>query len=310
MRNNPVIIAAMKRVPDSPLSLLRSFRRPTPGSGSKRREYTIDELARESGSTVRNIRAYQDRGLLPAPEKRGRTGIYTDVHLARLRIISRLLDRGFTIANIKDLLAAWEEGRDLNDVLGLEVVVTKPWNEEAPAYVDYEDLIEWFGEQLTPEVLSKAASLGYIYPESNRLRVPSPRILNAGRELAAGGIPLDALLDQVNEVRSRVEEIADGFVRLVVTHLIDMKYGDQSLPPSEETGRLADFIKRVRPIADMVVSAELARILDQKINSTVVDRLARVLEQTNAGATKDQSGRNVTNPAASILSERADRRDE
>lgn len=288
----------MKRVPDSPLSLLRSFRRPV-APGNRRREFTIDELARESGSTVRNIRAYQDRGLLPAPEKRGRTGIYTDVHLARLRIISRLLDRGFTIANIKDLLAAWEEGRDLNDVLGLEVVVTKPWNEEAPAYVDYEDLIEWFGEQLTPEVLTKAAALGYLHPEANRLRVPSPRILNAGRELAAGGIPLEALLDQVNDVRGRVEEIADGFVRLVVTHLIDMKYGDQSLPPGAETGRLAEFIKRVRPIADMVVSAELARILDQKINTAVVDRLARVLGQSAAATGEDETAADAAQPAES-----------
>lgn len=273
----PVIIAAMKRLSDSPLSLLRSFRRPIPDSDASQREFTIDELARESGATVRNIRAYQDRGLLPAPEKRGRTGIYTDVHLARLNIISRLLERGFTIANIKDLLAAWEEGRDLNDVLGLEVVVTKPWEEEAPSYVDYEDLIEWFGEQLTPEAMTKAAALGYLYPEANRLRVPSPRILNAGRELAAAGIPLEALLDEVHKVRGQVEEIADGFVRLVVTHLIDLKYGDKSLPPGEETGRLADFIKRVRPIADMVVSAELARILDQKINSTVLDRLSVIL---------------------------------
>lgn len=41
-----------------------------------RSEYTVDELARVSDTTVRNIRAYQDRGLLAPPEKRGRVGIY------------------------------------------------------------------------------------------------------------------------------------------------------------------------------------------------------------------------------------------
>jgi len=67
-------------------------------------EFSIDALARETGSTVRNIRAYQDRGLLPPPERRGRKGIYNDAHLSRLRIINRLLERGYTLANISELI--------------------------------------------------------------------------------------------------------------------------------------------------------------------------------------------------------------
>ena len=37
-------------------------------------EMTIDALARETGMTVRNIRAHQSRGLLPPPQVRARTG--------------------------------------------------------------------------------------------------------------------------------------------------------------------------------------------------------------------------------------------
>ena len=40
-------------------------------------EYRIDELARLAGATVRNIRVYQDRGLLAPPRRDGRVGIYT-----------------------------------------------------------------------------------------------------------------------------------------------------------------------------------------------------------------------------------------
>ncbi len=264
-----------------PLSMLRQLGKrvlPSDRKPSGAHEYTIDELAREAATTVRNVRAYQDRGLLPPPEKRGRTGIYSDVHLARLRIISKLLERGYTIANIKDLLAAWEQGRDLNDILGLEVAVTSPWAEEAASYLDYEDLLAWFGNQITPDVLQKIIALDYARPEGDRLRVPSPRILNAGRELVDAGIPLEALLDEVNSVRGQVDMIADGFVRLVVTHLIDAKYGDKGLPEGEDVANLAEFITRVRPIADMVVSAELARILDKAINKVLMDRLANVLE--------------------------------
>ena len=41
---------------------------------------TIDELARETGMTVRNIRAHQSRGLLPPPVVRARTGYYGPEH--------------------------------------------------------------------------------------------------------------------------------------------------------------------------------------------------------------------------------------
>lgn len=273
----------MKPTQLTPSAILQSLRKYTrqsadaPVETSGHKEFTIDALAREASTTVRNVRAYQDRGLLPPPEKRGRTGIYSDVHLARLKIIGQLLNRGFTLANIRDLLTAWEQGRDLNDILGLEVVVTSPWSDEAPSYMSYEELLESFGDQLTQDVLLKAVNLGYMMPEGDRLRVPSPRILNAGRELVEAGIPLDALLDEVNSVRTEVDRIADGFVRLVVTHLVDAKYGDKDLPRGEDIAKLAHFIQRVRPIADMVVSAELARILDKSINKILVDRLANVL---------------------------------
>ena len=95
-------------------------------------EFSIDALARETGSTVRNIRAYQDRGLLPPPERRGRKGIYNDAHLSRLRIINRLLERGYTLANISELIESWERGNDIGRLLGLETAVASPWTDEVP----------------------------------------------------------------------------------------------------------------------------------------------------------------------------------
>ena len=243
--------------------------------------YTIDELARASGRTVRNIRAYQDRGLLPPPQKRGRTGYYSDVHMARLKIIGQLLDRGFTIANIKDLLSAWERGRELDEILGLELALSSPWNNEAPDYISHHEVLADFGEQMTPALMEKARSLGYLVPEGDRLRVPSPRIYNAAKELAAAGIPLDALMNEVNHVRTQVEHIARGFMRLFVTHLIDNRYGPGELPRGEDISSLTQFLRRIRPLADMVVSAELANILDSTFNDLIVERLGHAISQSD-----------------------------
>src|SRR6478735_4790641 len=91
-------------------------------------EYRIDDLARAAGTTTRNVRGYQDRGLLPRPTRRGRIAIYTDSHLARLKVINNLLLRGFTIRHIGDFLHGISHGADLADVLGLREVVTEPWS--------------------------------------------------------------------------------------------------------------------------------------------------------------------------------------
>jgi DNA-binding transcriptional MerR regulator len=41
-------------------------------------EYRVAEVARLAGMTVRNVRVYQDRGLLPPPRRQGRIGLYSD----------------------------------------------------------------------------------------------------------------------------------------------------------------------------------------------------------------------------------------
>jgi len=47
------------------------------GGASAAREYRIAELAREAGITVRTLRYYRERKLLPAPRREGRIGWYS-----------------------------------------------------------------------------------------------------------------------------------------------------------------------------------------------------------------------------------------
>ncbi len=50
-------------------------------------DLTVDELARVTGTTVRNVRSLQSRGLLPPPDIRARTGYYGQEHVARVNMI-------------------------------------------------------------------------------------------------------------------------------------------------------------------------------------------------------------------------------
>ena len=236
------------------------------------KEFTIDELARASDTTVRNIRAYQDRGLLPPPELRGRKGYYFTSHLARLRVIAGLLDRGYSLNSIKDLIDALENGIDLRHLMGLESAMTSPWTDEEPQLVPMTELIKMFGAYLTPEALARAADLDLMRPEGTMVQVRSMRTLRAGAELVATGIPLEELLDIVRMLRGNVERVANELVRLVGDHVLS-NYETEDLPPKEEFPKLADLVWRLRPLAEMAVHAELARAMENAASRFLSDRL-------------------------------------
>ena len=99
---------------------------------------TIDELARETGMTVRNIRAHQSRGLLPPPQVRARTGYYGPDHVARLRLIQELQGNGYNLAAIKDLLD--RSGGSAEQILGFTQTLLAPQDAEQPEVVDLREL--------------------------------------------------------------------------------------------------------------------------------------------------------------------------
>jgi DNA-binding transcriptional MerR regulator len=248
----------------------------------ERQEYTVDELARTADTTVRNVRAYQDRGLLPPPERRGRAGVYTEAHLARLRLIGQLLKRGYTLGNIAELISAWERGQDLRELLGLESALTMPWSEELPAYFTMEELLTMFGRNLPPDevarAIRKAVELDVLQPEGLRFRAPRPQFIYAGEQLVAMGIPLTELLDIVRMLRGNVERVANELVQLVVKYVFD-PYMKGQLPPAAEVPRLADTVWRLRPLADMAVNAEVARAMEGAVNKYLGEVMAHIMEQ-------------------------------
>lgn len=246
-------------------------------------EYRIDELARAAGTTVRNVRVYQDRGLLPPPRREGRVGLYSDAHLGRLRLIGQLLERGYTFAHIAELVATWQEGRDISQLLGLEQAMTGPWSDEIPDYATLEQLLALFGEQAaSPEFVERAVALGIVQPEGDgRFRVPSPRLLHAGAELVAAGMPLSAVLDVAEDLQRHIAEIARHFVAGVTEHVL--RAGDPAwMPEDEDIPRLAEVLRRLRPLAQMAVDAQLARAMEHEVRASLGEHLEAILGHRRA----------------------------
>ncbi|MFE9258482.1 MerR family transcriptional regulator [Streptomyces sp. NPDC006879] len=228
-------------------------------------EYRIEDLAHHSGATVRTIRAYQDRGLLPRPERRGRSNVYRDTHLARLRQIADLLDRGYTLASIKELLEAWDAGRGLGGVLGLVAEVHGPWSDEEAVRVSRSELDERFGGDPDDAAVEEACALGVLEPVpgfEDEFLVPSPQQLAVAAELYAAGVPLPAITGHLRELRTQVEHIATRFLEFT-TEYVFARYLGQRPPTDADAGEAAALVRRLRPLAQQTVDAELARAMQQ-----------------------------------------------
>jgi DNA-binding transcriptional MerR regulator len=241
-------------------------------------EHRIEDLARLAGTTVRNVRAYQERGLLPPPRREGRIGWYGDDHLARLRVIGALLERGYAIANIAEMLGAWERGSDLRALLGFEGAITSPFVDEAPASIEPNEMAELFGSA-DMLAFARAVEIGLVEVDGAKLRVPSMRTLRAGAELHRAGMPLVALLDELARLNADMDRIASRLVDLVVVHVIGEHQG---APPAKKLAPLTEVVRRIRPLAEIIVSTQLGRALDRHIRARLGDRIGRLLQRKRA----------------------------
>ncbi|MFF3174235.1 MerR family transcriptional regulator [Streptomyces sp. NPDC057900] len=236
---------------------------PEPSAGRRAAEYRIEDLAHASGATVRTIRAYQDRGLLPTPERRGRANVYRDTHLARLRQIADLLDRGYTLASIKELLEAWDTGRGLGGVLGLVAEVHGPWTDERADRITRAELDVRFGGAQDEQAVAEAVDLGVlerIPGRDDEFLVPSPQELSVAVELHAAGVPLSAISGHLRELRGQVEQIASRFLEFTTEHVFARYLGHR--PPTDaDAAEAASLVRRLRPLAQQTVDAELARAM-------------------------------------------------
>ncbi|WP_369260575.1 MerR family transcriptional regulator [Streptomyces sp. R35] len=225
--------------------------------------YRIEDLAHHSGATVRTIRAYQDRGLLPRPERRGRANVYADAHLARLRQIAGLLDRGYTLASIKELLEAWDTGRGLGGILGLVAEVDGPWTDEEAVRISRAELDERFGGSPDDAAVADAVALGVLEPvpgDGDSFLVPSPQELAVAVELSAAGVPLSAISGHLRELRGQVEHIASRFLEFTTEHVFARYLGEHQ-PTDADAAEAASLVRRLRPLAQQTVDAELARAM-------------------------------------------------
>ena len=250
-----------------------------PYGSSMSGEYRIEELARIAGTTTRNIRVYRDRGLVPPPMRVGRIALYNDTHLTRLRLITSMLDRGYTLAHVHEMLSAWEEGKDLGDVLGLETALVGTWAAEKPETRRLADVQRLIDDEAA---FTRLVDLHLIKVEGDRATLLRPKLIDAFNEIRGYGIDLDKLIDLHELISPLVDEIGGILVQAGAEHVAEVIKPGEALPQDTEVAELITMLVRFRTQAVASVAGTLASSIESRIEILAAQLLEDYI-QKNVG---------------------------
>ena len=196
-------------------------------------EYRIDDLARLAGTTTRNIRVYRDRGLLHPPLRVGRLALFNDTHLTRLRLITSMLDRGYNIAHVREMITAWEQGKDLGDVLGLETAIAGTWAAEKPQTMAIAEAKRLINDE---HAFDRLVGSGLIRIEQDGAdaTIVRPKLIEAFNDVRQYGITIDKLIDIHERVLPLVNQISSILVQAGAEHVQDHIKPGVALPDDTE----------------------------------------------------------------------------
>lgn len=173
--------------------------------------WSIDELAQLAGVPSRTIREYRTQGLLPAPRKAGRVGVYDEVHRRRLELIGRMQTRGYSLAGMRDLFDAWDRGESLEDIIGdtgldegVLTLTSQQLTERVPAFE-------------AGAARDAAVAAGLIHSAGNdQWHVRATSLLSLVADAIGAGVPCDAAIRTAAVMRDgarlQAEQLAGTFV--------------------------------------------------------------------------------------------------
>jgi DNA-binding transcriptional MerR regulator len=215
---------------------------------------TLDELTERVGMSVRNVRFYTSRGLVPPPIRRGRSGFYSADHVARLELVQELQSHGFTLAAIEKYVAGIPDTATPEDI-ALHRTMLAPWQSEPPVQLTRAELDRRAGRTLTADDLAVLATLGIATPIApGRYRVAVAH-LSVGIGLLDLGFPPEAAQATAEVYAAHGRAIAEELYA-VFKKLVWPAYKESGAPPRA----LQEMLERLKPlsVASLVTAYEVA----------------------------------------------------
>lgn len=175
---------------------------------------TIDELAARAGVTVRTVRFYGTKGLLPPPEiGPRRVGHYGQEHLARLALIEELQQQGMTLAAIERYVQQLPTDLSVRD-LAIHRAVVASWAPDTVETVTRQELERRAGRALGDDDIERLGAMNVVRHEDGSYRVDLG-LLRLGVQLLDVPLSQDAILSArkvlIEHSRAAAHELSQLF---------------------------------------------------------------------------------------------------
>jgi DNA-binding transcriptional MerR regulator len=241
-------------------------------------QLTIEQLAAETGMSVRNIRSHQARGLLAPPDVRMRVGYYGPEHVAALLLIRDLQDEGFNLGGIKRLLD--DTHGTAERLLRVRQALSASAKKGPAETLTAVELGRRF--KLDPaegrDLLAKALRLGVLIPVGgDKYEAPNPSLLAVGDEAVRSGIPLRAALEAIEEIQRHCVAASRSFVKLFLREV--WKPFAKAHMPADRWPDIEGAVERLRPAASEALQTIFQQTLSAEIDAALSEITRRLSEQ-------------------------------
>ena len=229
---------------------------------------TLDELTNRVGMSVRNVRFYTTKGLVPPPIRRGRSGYYTPDHVARLELVQELQSHGFTLAAIEKYVARIPRDATPEDI-ALHRTMLAPWQHENPIEMSRAELDKRAGRPLTDDDLATLTALGVVQADAGaatRSRSPSSRSASGLLDL---GFPLEAALAASDVYAAHGRQIAEELYEVFRTKVWPV-YKESGTSPE----RIREVVERLKPLSIASLVAAYESAMDETKRAGIAERRA------------------------------------
>ena len=204
---------------------------------------TLDELTERVGMSVRNIRFYTSKGLVPPPLRRGRSGYYTGDHVARLQLVQELQGHGFTLSAIERYVAGIPADASAEDI-ALHRTMLAPWMADSREELPRAELERRAGRVLDAAALETLEALGVVRPCGRGRFQVSMSQLGVGLGLLDLGYPIEAARAAADVYAAHGRAIAEELYELFRTKVWPV-YKEQGVSPE----RIQEVVERLKPLS-------------------------------------------------------------
>jgi hypothetical protein len=130
------------------------------------------------------------------------------------------------------------------------------------------------GGDVDPKLLAKAEKLGLVIPiDEGCFEVPSPTLLAAGERLIALGVPLQAALEVMDQLKRNTQRIAQIFVKMFLEFI--WKPFDDADRPESDWPAVRAALDQLRPLAVEALVAGFAPTMTQAVEVAFGKELGR-----------------------------------